>query len=256
MKRPFSSPLKITAARPTGQRRIAVCCALCLFIATATASAADNMPDQLQELANHHGFEISGFEQLADTPARNASGSLRDQIRLLLENYNYILIGTPDGGIERIIVMGGKQALPERPDSDEDKSGEGADETVLETRRKGLHHMVDAVLVGPDGNKLNLDLTIDTGASFVVLPRSAAKQLGFEVDELEKSQVKTANGSAEAAVGTLSEVLLGDASVADAKVAFIDDEQLGDSALLGMSVLGRFHISLDDENNQLTLRSK
>jgi clan AA aspartic protease (TIGR02281 family) len=218
------------------------------------------MPAQLRELADRHRFEITGFEQLASAPARNTSGSLRDQIRLLLENYNYILIGTPEGGIERIIVMGGKQALPEAPPepagSDQAKAGDGAEETVLETRRQGLHHLVDAVLVGPSGGKLNLALTIDTGASFVVLPRSAAEQLGFDADELEKRQVKTANGSAEAAVGSLPQVLLGDASVEGAQVAFIEDEQLGDSALLGMSVLGRFYITLDDKNNQLTLRSK
>jgi clan AA aspartic protease (TIGR02281 family) len=215
------------------------------------------MPQQLQELADRHSFDISGFEQLANTPARNTSGSLREQIRLLLENYNYILIGTPDGGIERIIVMGGKEALPEAPPEPSDaEAGEDGEETVLETRRQGLHHLVDAVLVGPSGAKANLALTIDTGASFVVLPRSAAEQLGFAVDELEKRQVKTANGSAEAAVGTLPQVLLGDASVEEAQVAFIEDEQLGDSALLGMSVLGRFDITLDDKNNQLTLRSK
>jgi clan AA aspartic protease (TIGR02281 family) len=218
------------------------------------------MPEQLQELADRHRFDITGFEQLASTPARNTSGGLREQIRLLLENYNYILIGTPDGGIERIIVMGGKEALPEAPPepsgSEGAEVGDGGEETVLETHRQGLHHLVDAVLVGPSGAKANLALTIDTGASFVVLPRSAAEQLGFAVDELEKRQVKTANGSAEAAVGTLPQILLGDASVEEAQVAFIEDEQLGDSALLGMSVLARFDITLDDKNNQLTLRSK
>jgi clan AA aspartic protease (TIGR02281 family) len=260
MKRQFSSPLRTAAARATIRRCASSWAILCLFAATGTGWTAEDMPEQLQELADRHHFDISGFEQLANTPARNTSGSLREQIRLLLENYNYILIGTPDGGIERIIVMGGKEALPEAPpeaaESEGTEAGDAGEETVLETRREGLHHLVDAVLIGPSGAKANLALTIDTGASFVVLPRSAAEQLGFAVDELEKRQVKTANGSAEAAVGTLPQILLGDASVEEAQVAFIEDEQLGDNALLGMSVLGRFDITLDDKNNQITLRSK
>ncbi len=260
MKRQFSSPLQTAADRPARRRRTAFSSILCLLAATGTASGAETMPAQLQELAGRHRFDISGFEQLASTPARNASGSLREQIRLLLENYNYILIGTPEGGIKRIIVMGGKEALPEAPPdppgSGEAEAGDNPEETVLETRRQGLHHLVDAILVGPSGAKANLALTVDTGASFVVLPISAAEQLGFAVDELDKRQVKTANGNAEAAVGTLSQVLLGDASVEEAQVAFIEDEQLGDSALLGMSVLGQFDITLDDKNNQLTLRRK
>ena len=259
MKRLFASTLRVAAARRPRKHLCQLYAgALCLLAVTGIVAAADNMPEQLRELADLHQFDISGFEQLANSPVRRTSGSLRDQIRLLLENYNYILIGTPEGDIERIIIMGGKQALPEPPtepaDPDQAKVGDG--ETVLDTRRQGLHHLVDAVLIGPSGDKVNLALTIDTGASFVVLPRSVAERLGFALDELDKRQVKTANGNADASVGTLSQVLLGDASVQDAQVAFIEDEQLGASALLGMSVLGRFYITLDDKNNQLTLRSK
>lgn len=223
---------------------------------------ADGMPEQLRELADQHGFEISGFDLLSGGPARRTTGPPRNQIRILLENYNYILVGTPDGGVERVIIMGGKQALPEQP-SDAAKTrpkpsatDEETNEIVVPTQRQESHHLVDSELVGPPGTKVKLALTVDTGASSVVLPVSTAEKLGFTLEDLSKREVKTANGTAEASVGTLAQVQLGDAVVEDVEVAFIDDEQLGGAALLGMSVLGRFHITLDDEENQLTLRHK
>jgi len=38
--------------------------------------------------------------------------------------------------------------------------------------------------------------------------------------------------------------------------AFIEDAQLGGGGLLGMSVLGRFRVTIDDEHNRLTLVDK
>ena len=41
--------------------------------------------------------------------------------------------------------------------------------------------------------------------------------------------------------------------VADIEVAFLDDDKLGGGGLLGMSVLGRYQMTIDDEHDKLTL---
>jgi len=97
---------------------------------------------------------------------------------------------------------------------------------------------------------------VDTGATLVVLPESFAERLGYQLDKLPTQQVRTANGTASARIATLPTLRLGSTAVVDIGIAFIGDEQLGGTALLGMSALGRFQITLDDEQNQLTLRPK
>lgn len=239
-----------------------------LYLLAATGWAgplmAEGMPDQLQTLASRHGFKVQGFELLAPAPARRVSGSPRMQIRKLLENYNYILVGTPNDGVEKVIIMGakGQNAPPPGNESTKATPTSGTDpeqadgEIIVPTRQENGHHLVDGELTGSSGDGVTVTMTVDTGASFIVLPQSMAAELGFDVEELGKRQVSTANGLAEAAVGTLAAVAVGEAKVDGAEVAFIDDEKLGDHALLGMSVLGRFQFELDSEQSRLILRPK
>ncbi len=42
----------------------------------------------------------------------------------------------------------------------------------------------------------------------------------------------------------------------DVAVSFIDDERLGGIMLLGMSYLGRYGLTIDDDNNLITLVRK
>jgi predicted aspartyl protease len=46
---------------------------------------------------------------------------------------------------------------------------------------------------------------------------------------------------------------LGSEQLKAVEVAFVADDLLGDNALLGMNVLGRYLFILDDERNELTL---
>ncbi|HSO80212.1 MAG TPA: peptidase A2A, partial [Chromatiaceae bacterium] len=59
-----------------------------------------------------------------------------------------------------------------------------------------------------------------------------------------------------ARMGRLAGVWLGEHKIADVQVSFIDDAKLGGNALLGMSVLGRYRMAIDDEANHLTLSPK
>ena len=75
----------------------------------------------------------------------------------------------------------------------------------------------------------------------------------FEADKLKTYEVETANGKLPASVGQIPSLRLGEEEIDDVEIAFIDDQSLGDNALLGMSVLGRYRIILDDEAGTLTL---
>jgi len=213
-----------------------------------------NLSQQLQQLSRENQFTIVGIQKIATAPARQVSGTVKEQIKLLLENYNHILVGDGAGGIERLIIVGAKRPLPDQPETAD--GDEVEEETVLTTRRDNFHHLVDGILVGVDGAEVKTSLTVDTGASFVVLPESFGKRLGYDMGDLDTREVNTANGSASARIGSLPTLRLGSISIADVEIAFIPDDRLGGSALLGMSALGRFQITLDDEQNQLTLRPR
>lgn len=65
-----------------------------------------------------------------------------------------------------------------------------------------------------------------------------------------------ANGKTTARRGRLAGIWFGERKVADVQASFIDDAKLGGNALLGMSVLGRYRMAIDDEANHLTLSPK
>jgi clan AA aspartic protease (TIGR02281 family) len=113
--------------------------------------------------------------------------------------------------------------------------------------------MITATLVGPNGQQVSQSLMVDTGASFVVLPQSKGPALGFDLFRLPEQKVQTAKGEHAARVGVLKALTLGDETVSDVQVAFIEDGLVGATALLGMNVLSRFRITIDDERNVLTL---
>ncbi|MCK7578290.1 MAG: retroviral-like aspartic protease family protein [Chromatiales bacterium] len=99
-------------------------------------------------------------------------------------------------------------------------------------------------------------MLVDTGADRVVLPISLISSLGLSPDALQPQQVQTANGAVDARIGRLAAIWVGSKRVEDVEVAFIDDQRLGGTSLLGMSLLGRFRLTIDDEKNQLTLVPK
>jgi clan AA aspartic protease (TIGR02281 family) len=203
---------------------------------------AENLSEQLQGMAKNYDFELTLQTDLTEEPARRVNGSLVKRLDILLADFNHVITGAVDEEVERVIVLSRKQPLP--PPSDE---------TVLKVQRQGMHHLVSAILVGSNGAQIPSRLILDTGATFVVLPRSQASALGIAPDELEDRQVQTANGKVAAGVGRIPLVRIGDEEIADIQVAFIDDSKLGGKALLGMSALGRYKLILDNEKNTLTL---
>ncbi|MGB5777220.1 MAG: retropepsin-like aspartic protease [Sedimenticolaceae bacterium] len=195
-----------------------------------------NLAAQVEALAEQGGFSLVGLSRLEDVPARSVAGPPQQQLQVLLRGYNYVMTE------QKLIVLGKKRWAPPIPK-----------DTVLPTRRKGLHHVVDATVVGISEAELQVGLMIDTGASVSVLPLSMAAELGLLHDTMAEREVQTAKGKVQAKIGILTALRLGNQEITGVEVAFIEDAMLGGNRLLGMNVLGRYRIILDDQRNQLTL---
>ncbi|MDD1629709.1 MAG: TIGR02281 family clan AA aspartic protease, partial [Methylococcaceae bacterium] len=62
--------------------------------------------------------------------------------------------------------------------------------------------------------------------------------------------------TAEAKIGKLQELRIAGETIENVEVAFIPDSLLGKNSLLGMSVLGRYQINIDDKTQLITLFKK
>lgn len=197
--------------------------------------------DQVRAFADEHGIELKRAEKIAAGAERFLSGDVREQLRQLLAGYGYIVLQNIDGTPETAIIVGIK--------------GDVTQDLIIATRKEGAHQIVDVVLVGPGGKRLSVDLLVDTGASTVVLRNSAMDALGISPDALEVGVALTANGEVEARSGTIPSLLLGGIQMRDVEVSFVPDEGLLGKQLLGMSVLGRYRVTLDERNGRLILDS-
>ncbi len=128
---------------------------------------------------------------------------------------------------------------------------------TLKTDRAGRHHIIRAAVVGPNGRTELVSFIVDTGATDMVLPASMIAKLGFRESELSSINVQTANGVAEGQRGFLRSLELGGPDRSDVlqrvPVMFMSDDDTGGYALMGMSVLGRYNMTIEDAENQIIL---
>ena len=234
--------------------------ALALVGNLAMAAQVD-VGEELERLADSQGFELTGAEHVQDTIGRIEGDDPYTRVRHLLDQFDHIILQRADGSIERVIVLG--LAMPENAppktvvavDTDNDAADDAnaTGEILLRTERKGNQHSVTVSLEGADGKRLERALLIDTGADSLVLPASLIKPLGLTGKRLTEREMQTANGRVKARIGRLPAVWLGQQRVEDVAVAFLDDDKLGRAGLLGMSVLGRYQMTIDDEKSTLRL---
>ncbi|MGE0711871.1 MAG: TIGR02281 family clan AA aspartic protease [Planctomycetota bacterium] len=128
---------------------------------------------------------------------------------------------------------------------------------VIPTRRKGGHHLLPVTLIGPRGEH-TAEIMVDTGATQLVLPTSWAPGLGFALDELRPAEAATANGPIRVYEARLKVRLEGRGGIdelSDVRVCFGDARVLGEP-LLGMSVLGRYKLTIDDQRSELVLERR
>jgi len=237
---------------------------LCLpFCAAAGSAEKVLVADELERLAEEHDFTVRGLEQTEEVYGRAAGEKLYPRLRRLLENFDHVIVQSSEGGVERVIVLGEKVPFepPPQPVPTERAQSEGAEaandgDIVLLTERRGTQHLVRASLEGASGTKVPRELHVDTGADFVVLPQSLISTMGLKAKDLKEREMQTANGKVNGRIGTLPALWLGENRITDVEVAFIEDGKLGGSGLLGMSVLGRYKMTMDDAENRITLGAK
>ncbi len=215
---------------------------------------------ELSRLASAHGFSVAGLEVLEDERGRAEDAGLYRRLRILLERFDHILVHDANGGVARVIVIGRTNRQPPAPKLRIDppageQASDGAGQIELETIRRGSQHSVRVTLEGAGGRRVDRALLIDTGADAVVLPDSMIPALGLDRQRLESREVQTANGRAEALMGSLEAVWLNGERLPAVAVAFLAMDKLGGTGLLGMSVLGRYRMTIDDERNRLILKS-
>lgn len=137
---------------------------------------------------------------------------------------------------------------------------DGPKTVSITTSRRGIHHVIRAAMVGPNGRTQMMSFIVDTGATDIVLPASMIDRLGFRESELDPVGVQTANGAAEALRGFLRSLQLGGPDSNDTldrvPVMFMADSDLGGEALMGMSVLGRYSMTIEDEEDRIILVKK
>lgn len=93
--------------------------------------------------------------------------------------------------------------------------------------------------VDADVNRRSAEFLIDTGASYVAMRDSDAREAGVYTTWTDYTYpVRTANGETKAALVTLKEMEIGDIRVEDVKAFILPDDQLSVN-LLGMSFLSR-----------------
>lgn len=230
--------------------------------AAGVAAAQVEVAEELQRLASTYGFTVTGEEHVQDAVGRAEGDAPLPRVRLLLERFDHIILQRPGGSIERVIVLG--KATPgsappktvievDAPGGGEDAAAPDVAQIELPTVRNGNQHSVRVSLESAKGERVERTLLIDTGADSLVLPASLIAQLGIAESGLSERQVQTANGRVPARIGRLSGLWLGEQRIGDVEVAFLDDDKLGGNGLLGMSVLGRYRMTIDDEHDKLTL---
>ena len=223
--------------------------AISFLVLTALSAHAQNAEDagdlfqQVQLLQSQMNIQITGLERIQNEEKVITRGGLEQQIEQLLASYNHIISRNAKGQIERIVIINKKQ----KPE---------IERIVLPTSLKGNHFMVSVAISGNGGLWKTLDMIIDTGSDLVVLPESMIAQLGLTDSTFTRQKMQTANGKTEAKIGILHELRIAGETVENVKAAFIPDALLGKNSLLGMSVLGRYQINIDDTTQLITLFKK
>ncbi|MDO9105744.1 MAG: retropepsin-like aspartic protease [Methylovulum sp.] len=232
---------------PGNPLRLTLLAALVLTGGNAQAQRTEDGSDlfgQIEALQNRMHIEISGLERIEnEAKALIRDGSLEQQLEQLLAPFNHIISRNTQGKIERVVIINKKQQRE-------------TERIVLPTHAQGRHLMVSVSLSGDGRLWQTLDMIIDTGADLIVLPESMIAGLGLTDSPFTRHNMQTANGMTEARVGMLRELKIAGETVENVEVAFIADPLLAGNRLLGMSLLGRYQLHIDDKSQLITLFKK
>jgi clan AA aspartic protease (TIGR02281 family) len=208
-----------------------------------SGEAPDDLFSQILSLQSQMKIKITGMERIQNEEKVITRGNPEQQIEQLLGSFNHIVTRDAQGKIERIVIVNKKQKTE-------------TERIVLPTTHQGNHFMVSVALSGDGSIWQTVDMIIDTGADLVVLPESMIDQLGLTNSTFTHQKMQTANGTTDAKIGKLQTIKIAGETVENVEVAFIADHLLGKNKLLGMSVLGRYQLNIDDTSQVITLFKK
>ena len=208
-----------------------------------SGEAPNDLFSQILSLQSQMKIKITGMERIQNEEKVITRGNPEQQIEQLLASFNHIVTRDAQGQIERIVIVNKKQKTE-------------IERIVLPTTHQGNHFMVSVALSGDGSIWQTVDMIIDTGADLVVLPESMIAQLGLTNSTFTHQKMQTANGTTDAKIGKLQTIKIAGETVENVEVAFIADHLLGKNKLLGMSVLGRYQLNIDDTSQVITLFKK
>jgi clan AA aspartic protease (TIGR02281 family) len=128
----------------------------------------------------------------------------------------------------------------------------GEDQIALPYEGEGRRLSV-RVTFGHGEVEREVDMMLDTGATYTTLPHEVLEQLGVTMsDDDPVMQLHTANGDRTARLVLLDHIWLGDLRVGGVAVATCDDCASTDTAgLLGLNVAGGFNVSIDADRKEV-----
>jgi clan AA aspartic protease (TIGR02281 family) len=126
-----------------------------------------------------------------------------------------------------------------------------AEGITVELIRRGEVSLAEVIL----NERIRQHFIVDTGASFTVISREAAKELGITIDENTPFiPIATASSVILNPLATLRSIRVGEAEVEDVDV-LIHNLPSNSAGLLGNSFLSRFKVVLDPINGKMVLYS-
>lgn len=106
--------------------------------------------------------------------------------------------------------------------------------------------------------KVAVNFVVDTGASYTLISRDTAKQLGIDMEQkLPTIPFQTANGTIQAPLINLESIEVGGMEMKDLTAAVHDVfPESNVAGLLGLNFLSHFRMDIDKDNGVLVLEKK
>ncbi|MCB9772380.1 MAG: clan AA aspartic protease [Candidatus Omnitrophica bacterium] len=125
---------------------------------------------------------------------------------------------------------------------------------TIRLKRVGNSFLTDSVI----NRKRHATLLIDTGASNVMLSKSTALKLGYNLNKADRIQAKLADGKVvPGRVIILKELKVGGATATNIPAIVLEQTSGGNyDGLLGMSFLNKFIFQIDATKGELILQKR
>jgi clan AA aspartic protease (TIGR02281 family) len=129
----------------------------------------------------------------------------------------------------------------------------GDDQIALPYEGEGRRMSVPVIFGSTGSREVEIDMLLDTGATYTTLSRSVLERLGVQPSKKDPIiRLHTANGEREASLVLVDHVWLGDLKIDGVAIAVCDDCGTGDTAgLLGLNVVGGFNVAIDADRREV-----